>query len=391
MPENFDFDKITDRRGTNSLKWDAVKADLPMWVADMDFETAPAVKDAIRKRTENGIFGYQVIPDAWYDAYMGWWKARHGLDIKKEWLIFSTGVVPALSTSVRKFTHPSEKILVMTPVYNIFFNSIVNNGRRPVECPLIYDKEDHSYSIDWDGLEKCLSDPEVTFMIFCNPQNPSGRIWTLKELARLGKLARDNGVIVFSDEIHCDLTDPGIEYVPFISASKDCRDNCIMAIAPSKTFNIAGLHTAAAVIPEKHLRERFDRALNTDECAEPNTFAIDAAIAAFTEGGEWLDSLRKYIAENKRTVYDYIESSIEGLSVVKGPATYLVWIDISSVSDNSAVFCRALRKETGLMLSDGTIYGKGGERFVRMNLATQKSRVMDGLKRLERFVSKHCY
>ena len=215
----YDFDRITDRRHTDSLKWDVAANELPMWVADMDFETAPAIKEAIEARAAHGIYGYTILPDAWYDAYIGWWQNRHGFTMERDWLIFCTGVVPAISSIVRKLTTPAEKVLVMTPVYNIFFNSIRNNGREILECPLHFDGQ--SYSVDLAELEQKLADPQTTLMLLCNPHNPIGKIWDRETLAAIGTLCRRHHVTVVADEIHCDLTTPGCDYVPFASVSED--------------------------------------------------------------------------------------------------------------------------------------------------------------------------
>ena len=294
----YDFDTPINRRNTNSLKWDIAENELPMWVADMDFKAAPEIQAAIEQRVAHGVFGYSVIPDEWNQAYIGWWQRRHGLTAEKDWLIFCTGVVPAISSIVRKLTTPAEKVLIQTPVYNIFFNSILNNGREVLENSLKYSGGE--YEIDFDDLEKKLSDPQVSLMILCNPHNPVGKIWDKDTLEKIGELCYKHNVVVISDEIHCDLTDPGKEYIPFASVSEKCRNNSITCVAPTKAFNIAGLQTAAVIVPNPALRHKVWRALNTDEVAEPNAFAVQAAIAAFTKGEEWLDELRQYIFENKK-------------------------------------------------------------------------------------------
>lgn len=291
----YDFDTVVDRRNTGSLKWDVAENELPMWVADMDFKTAPQIIDAISERVSHGVFGYSIIPDEWNDAYISWWDRRHGLKIERDSLIFCTGVVPAISSTVRKLTTPGENVLIMTPVYNIFFNSIFNNGVNVQESPLGY--ENGRYFVDYDRLEHDLSNPQTSLMIFCNPHNPCGIIWTKDELAKIGALCRKYNVTVISDEIHCDITAPGKSYVPFAAASEDCADISITCIAPTKCFNMAGLQTAAVMVPNKFLRHKVWRALNTDEVAEPNAFAITAAVAAFTKGEPWLEELRKYLWE----------------------------------------------------------------------------------------------
>ena len=383
--DRYDFNTIINRRGTDSLKWDVAENELPMWVADMDFQTAPAITQAIAKRLEHGIFGYSNLTDEWYQAYQNWWGSRHGLAIEKDWLIFSTGVIPSMSSIVRKLTTPNEKVIIQTPVYNIFFNSIVNNGCRPLESPLKYDNG--VYSMDFEDLESKMADPQASLMILCNPHNPVSKIWDKASLARVGELAKKYGVVVVSDEIHCDITAPGTEYVPFASVSEACRDNSITLIAPTKAFNIAGLQTSAVMVPNPFLRHKVWRALNTDEVAEPNSFAQVVTIAAFNEGEQWLDDMRAYVFENRRRVEEFIEAEIPALSVVKGDATYLVWIDISKLGKSSDEFASFIRKETGLYLTDGLEYGEAGRYFLRLNVACPKATLEDGLSRLKKAVN----
>ena len=376
------FDAIVDRRGTGSVKWDIRENELPMWVADMDFRTAPCIRRALEARVAHGVFGYSDIPDAWYEAYRNWWGEHHGLSFSQEDLIFVTGVIPAISTAVRKFTTPAEKIVLQTPVYNHFFSSVVNNGRRVLENPLVY--RNGEFDMDFEDLEEKLSDPLATMMILCNPQNPTGRIWSREHLARVGELCRKHHVLVFSDEIHCDLTAPGHGYIPFASVNETCRMNSITAVAPTKTFNIAGIQSAAVIVPEEGLRQRMNRALNTDEVAEPNAFAVDATVAAFSaEGWEWLTALRKYIAENKERAYSFFRAELPDIHAVSQDATYLMWLDVSRYSDDSAQLQRRIREKTGLWLTEGGIYGGIGNRFLRMNVACPKALLEDGLKRLK--------
>lgn len=378
----YDFDRITDRRNTDSLKWDVAANELPMWVADMDFETAPAIKEAVEARAAHGIYGYTILPDAWYDAYIGWWQNRHGFTMERDWLIFCTGVVPAISSIVRKLTTPAEKVLVMTPVYNIFFNSIRNNGREILECPLHFDGQ--SYSVDLAELEQKLADPQTTLMLLCNPHNPIGKIWDRETLAAIGTLCRRHHVTVVADEIHCDLTTPGCDYVPFASVSEDCRTNSITCLAPTKAFNIAGLQTAAVSVPDPTLRHKVWRGLNTDEVAEPNAFAVTAAIAAFTKGAPWLSELRAYIAENRKVTTAFVEKEIPQIHVVGGDATYLLWLCCNSLRTDSETLAAFIRRETGLYLSAGGAYGGDGDTFLRMNIACPRSTLEDGLERLKK-------
>lgn len=391
----YDFDKQINRRNTNSLKWDVKENELPMWVADMDFETAPEIQAAIRKRAAHGVFGYSTVPEEWYQAYIGWWKRRHNFQMEKDWLIFCTGVVPAISSMVRKLTTPAEKVLVLTPVYNIFFNSIVNNGRQVLESRLKYDGE--AYQVNFEDLEQKLADPQTSMMILCNPHNPVGKLWDRETLERIGELCWKHHVVVVSDEIHCDLTDPGCSYVPFASVSGHCRENCVICIAPTKAFNLAGLQTAAVAVPNPVLRHKVWRGLNTDEVAEPNAFAIDAAIAAFTEGADWLDALREYILENKNTAAKYIREQVPQMEAVPSQATYLLWLHCSRMAGFAAEAAEYIREKTGLYLSAGNQFGAGGGDFLRMNIACPREVLEDSLHRLkegiaayEEFVINRC-
>jgi cystathionine beta-lyase len=297
-------------------------------------------------------------------------------------------VVPAISSAVRKLTTPAENVVVLTPVYNIFFNSIFNNGRNILECPLKYDGTKDvgdRYEIDFEDLEEKLSLPQTTMLIFCNPHNPVGKIWEKETLQKVGELCKKHHVVVLSDEIHCDLTAPGKEYIPFASVSDTCREVSVTCIAPTKAFNIAGLQTAAVVVPDEFLRNKMNRALNTDEVAEPNAFAMTATIAAFTKGEEWLDALREYVQQNKNKVVEYLEHHLPKLKVTSLDVTYLLWIDVSDYTDNSKVLAENLRADTGLYVSEGEEYGGDGRKFIRLNVACPRSRLEDGLERLKTF------
>lgn len=383
----YDFDTPVNRRDTNSLKWDVAENELPMWVADMDFQTAPEIQAAIWKRASHGVFGYSVIPDEWYRAYIGWWKKRHGFAMQKDWLIFSTGVVPTISSVVRKLTTPAENVLIQTPVYNIFFNSILNNGRQVLESSLRY--REGQYTIDFADLEDKLADPQTSLMILCNPHNPVGKIWDRDTLERIGELCWKHHVVVLSDEIHCDLTEPGMEYIPFASVSEKCRQNSITCLAPTKAFNLAGLQTSAVMIPNASLRHKVWRALNTDEVAEPNAFAVDATIAAFEKSGDWLDELREYIFENKKRTEEFVREHIPQIRVVPSHATYLLWLDCSRMQGTAAEAARHIRETTGLYLSEGSQYGSSGESFLRLNVACSRSALEDGLKRLQKGIQSY--
>lgn len=381
------FDTVLNRRGTNSLKWDVPKNELPLWVADMDFATAPAIVNALKNRMECEAFGYSVIPEEWNKAYVGWWKRRYGYEMEDDSLIFCTGVVPAISSIVRKVTTPAENVVILTPVYNIFFNSIVNNGRNVLQCPLA--NENGTFCIDWERFEADLANPQTSLLIFCNPHNPVGRIWSKEEIARVGELCKKHGVTVISDEIHCDITKPSKRYIPFASVSETCKEICITCIAPTKTFNIAGLQTAAVAVANPTLRHKVWRGLNTDEVAEPNVFAIQAAIAAYNEGEPWLDELLKYIQGNREIVTDFMAKEIPQIKLIESEATYLLWLDCRDYCKkrgiNSEELEADIRKNAQVFISKGSIYGDAGEGFLRMNIACPKATLQEALKRLKEY------
>ncbi len=377
----YDFSKLTNRLQTNSLKWDVKENELPMWVADMDFETAPEIKEALLKRVEHGIFGYNIVSDEYFESIQHWWLTRHHFQLEKEWLMFCTGVVPAISSIVRKVTTVGENVLIQSPVYNIFYNSILNNGRHVLSSDLVYDGKE--YHIDFEDLEAKLSLPQTTLMILCNPHNPIGKIWDYDTLKRIGELCAKHHVIVLSDEIHCDITAPNKQYIPFSSVNQINKNISITCIAPTKAFNIAGLQTACISVPDPVLRHKVNRAINTDEVAEPNSFAITATIAAFNHGEEWLDELREYIENNKKIAMKYIENNIPELYVVPSEATYLLWIDCSRVCKDSVELVDYIRQKTGLYVSDGYEYGENGKTFIRMNVACMQERVEIGLNYLK--------
>lgn len=369
------------------MKWDVAQNELPMWVADMDFRTAPEIHEAIQLRVKQDAFGYTIVPDAWYQAYIRWWEKRHHFTIQKEWMLFCTGVVAAISSMVRRLTAVGENVVILTPVYNIFVNSIVNNGRHLLECPLRYDGT--GYDIDYEDLEKKLSHPETTLLIFCNPHNTIGKVWDKESMARIGALCRKHHVTVISNEIHCDLTMPGVEYTPFATASDICREISVTCIAPTKTFNLAGLQTSAIVVPNEALRQKVCRGINNYEVAEPNAFAVTAAIAAFEKGEPWLLALREYLSANRLYVKNFLEKELPQLTLVLGEATYLLWIDCHGLKDSRERFADFLRRDTGLYITDGAEYGGNGAGFIRINIACPLCVVEDGMERLRKGVSDY--
>ncbi|MDA3080138.1 MULTISPECIES: MalY/PatB family protein [unclassified Campylobacter] len=404
----FNFDEIIDRRNLNSLKWAVGKDELPMWVADMDFRAAPCILEALQEVVGHGIFGYSEISTQWALAYQNWWQKRHGFRIEEHWLIFCTGIVPALSSLVRKLTTPNENVLVQSPVYNCFFSSIKNNGVKAFCNELVY--ENGQYHINWEDFENKLADPQTTLFILCNPHNPIGKIWSRDELAKMGELCAKHGVTVISDEIHCDLCEPGFAYTPFANISETNANISISCISPTKAFNIAGLNSAAVFAKNKFLRHKAWRAFNTDEIAEPNAFAVAATVAAFEKGEEWLDELRIYLSENKKIVREFLSENLPYIRALPCDATYLMWLDCSNLINssgeipiatsenlkiphfaefkNSTELANFIRSKSGLYLSSGEIYGAGGEKFLRLNIATPRANLLDGLERLKNALSK---
>lgn len=346
----------------------------------MDFATAPCVSEALIKRASHPIYGYSIVPSSFYEAYVDWWRRRHGFTMQPEWIHFCTGVVPAISSIVKRVTNVGDNVAVMTPAYDIFFHSIENFGRHVLECPLFYDGK---YSIDFHSLEKVLSDPLTTLLILCNPHNPTGNVWTASELKKVGALCDKYGVTVISDEIHCDIVQ-GKKYTPFALAT---GGNGITCISASKVFNIAGLQAAAVVVPDPVLRNKVVRGLNSDEVAEPNCFAVVASEAALRHGEQWLIELNAYIAENKQIAASEIDK-IDGLRAVESHASYLVWIDCSRLGIHSDELGGLIRSKSGLFLSTGSKYRGNGEFFLRMNVACPKSRLYDGLNRLKRSIEE---
>lgn len=377
---NYDFTTVINRRHTDSVKWNVKDSELPMSIADMDFKTAPEIVLAVREKLELGAFGYEEAGVDYFNAVSHWYQLEHGADADPGWMIFATGVVPPISSIVRRVYHIGDNVLVQEPVYNIFYNSIENNGRHVLSNDLIY--SNGKYEINWQDLEESLANPLTTLMIFCNPHNPTGIIWKKSEVERIASLCQENNVILLSDEIHGDLVRNNVKYTPAFSVAKTLRGNVISLVSPSKTFNVAALHAATVIIPDNNLRDIINRGLNSDELAEPNLLAIPATIAAYTEGFNWLHELLAVIDNNFAYVEKKITSQLENVKIVSGPATYLMWLDVSKITHDSYRLAAYLRKETGLIVSAGRIYRGNGNEFLRINLASPKSIVEDGISRL---------
>ena len=383
------FDEIIPRRGTNSYKWDTTKEEnvLPMWVADMDFRAAPVIVEALRRRVEHGIFGYASVPDTYYEAIINWFDRRHAWQIEKEWIIYTTGVVPALSAIIKALTSPQDKVLVQTPVYNCFFSSIRNNGCEVITNPLIY--RDGTYQIDFSDLEKKSADPSVKLLLLCNPHNPVGRVWTKRELNRIGEICLRNDVWVIADEIHCELVYPGYIYTPFASISPEFLMRSVTCVSPSKAFNLAGLQIANIVCANADLRIKIDNAININEVCDVNPFGIEALIAAYNEGKEWLEELKYYLWINYNYLKAYFSENLPQFPVTMLEGTYLVWVDCSVLKRSSIEIVHTLLAEEKLQVNNGSLYGKNGEGFIRINIAFHRQVMIEGLNRLKRVLISH--
>ena len=376
----YDFNKLSDRRNTHSEKWNVKENELPMWVADMDFVTMPEIQEAIINAAKDGSFGYSYCTDEFFKAYQSWWKSRHDIDIDYRNMVFATGVVSALDSLVRTLTKENDNVMILSPVYNNFFTVVVSNQRNLIVSNLIYENDD--FFINYEDVEEKIKKNNVKLFIFCNPHNPIGKIWKKEEIQKLYNILHKYGVQMISDEIHCDIVDPGCKYVPALSIA----DDIITCIAPSKVFNLAGLHSAVTVVNNPEIRERVQKAFYHDDIGEPNYFCVPATITAYTKGADYVDQLNEYLLVNKQYVKDFLKENLPQVKLVSGQATYLLWLDISYYGLPSDEFAKKLREETGLYINDGLHYGPNGDKFIRVNIATSLDNVKDGMSRLYIFL-----
>lgn len=381
----YDFSRPTDRRGTDSYKWDsAPEADIiPLWVADMDFETFPGITEALQRRVAHGIFGYTRVPEAYYEAVCSWFGKHHGWHISREDIIYTSGVVPAVSAVIKALTLPGDQVIVQGPVYNCFFSSIRNNGCEMVSNSLIYNKEELRYEIDFDDLERKLKHERARLMLLCNPHNPGGRVWTRDELTRVAELCRKYGVRVVSDEIHCELTLYDNEYVPFGSLPDELSRGSITCCSPSKAFNTAGLQIANIVCRDAEVRNRIDRAININEVCDVNPFGVIALQAAYSdEGYEWLTQLRAYISANYDLLLERFARELPKCKVMRMEGTYLAWIDCSELHISSDEIEEMLMHENKVWVNAGSMYGAEGAAFIRINMACTSELLNEGITRI---------
>ena len=387
----YDFDELVERRGTNCVKWDerpqvgerssgmSPSADvIPLWVADMDFRVAPAIQKALQQRVEHGVFGYNIVPESYYEAVISWFRRRHQWEIRRQWILYTTAVVPAMSCVIKALTMPGEKVLILSPAYNCFFSSIRNNGCEVLESPL--KPVGDSFEVDFIDFEAKCADEKTTVFLLCNPHNPSGRVWTREELQRMYDICHQHGVKVVSDEIHCELIMPGYKFVPLGTVT----DDCVVMNSPSKNFNTAGLQIANIICSHPSWRRRIDRAININEVCDVNPFGIVALQAAYNESEDWLDELNQYLWGNYTFLRDFIGENIPQWKVCRLEGTYLPWVDISAMGISEQTLCDRLLDEAHVWVNPGTMYGsKTGEGFVRFNIATQRSRLVEALQRIK--------
>ena len=382
----YNFDEIIPRRNTGSVKWDHCAPEaIPMWVADMDFKAAPEILEALQKRLDHGVFGYQLVPDEYYEAIDNWFSRRHGWSgLTRETIVPTTGVIAAYSAAIKAMTVPGDKVIVMTPCYNAFFPAIRNNKCVQLDNPLRY--ENGLWSIDFKDFEaKCK---EARVLLLCNPHNPVGRVWTREELLQVGEICLKHNVFVISDEIHCELTYPGHDYTPWATLPEDMVRNSVSCISPTKAFNIAGIQIANIFAKDPAILAKMDRAINDNECCDVNVFGVAALMAAYNHGEAWLDQLREYLLDNARTIYCFLEDHLPQVVASPLEGTYLMWLDFRAlVGDAKGVSERLanhLENNCGVKLSTGTIYGPVAEGWERLNIACPRKVLLEGLSRIEK-------
>lgn len=377
MPQ-YDFDKIINRIGTNCYKWDSWdsspkdgKEPIALWVADMDFETAPCIKEVLKQRIEHGCYGYTYVPDSYYQASIDWFRHRHGWEMKKEWFIYTPGVVPAVSAIIKAMTQAGDKVLMHTPAYNCFFSSIRNNGCVVEEVP-----------VSLDCFEEHCADPKVKVLLLCNPHNPTGHVWRKEELTEMAEICHRHGVFVIADEIHCEFVNPDmdVKYTPFGTVAVD--DYYAVCTSPSKAFNIAGLQIANIIATNRYIRTKIDRAVNINEVCDVNPLGVIALQAAYTpEGEEWLTQLNRYIYDNYNAARKFIEENLPHWKVFPLEGTYLMWVNVEETGMSGDELTKQILEKTNVYINGGSMYGDN--RYIRINLATQRSRLMEALKRVK--------
>lgn len=385
----YDFDEIIDRRDSNSIKWNQSKLDyneddiLPMWVADMDFKVADEILSALKEPISHGIIGYDFIPDSFYSSVIDWIYDKYNWKVEQEWISFISGVVPGINVATKEFTEENDEILIQPPVYHPFYRVAENNNRKIVENPLRLNEG--KYEMDFQDMKDKIT-KKTKLSVLCSPHNPVGRVWTSKELKEFGKICIENGIIIVSDEIHSDLIYKDYNHVPTASISQELAMNTITLMAPSKTFNIPGLFASIAIIPNKDIRDRFNRRLERLELTNANTFSVAGFTAAYNHGKQWLEKALKYIEENADYAVNYINENIKGVNTYKPEGTYLLWLDFNELDKNPEELNALLINKGKIMLNNGEMFGSGGEGFFRLNIGCQRKTLEEGLNRIKRAV-----
>ena len=383
----YDFDELVERRGTGCVKWDEApsKDVIPLWVADMDFRAAPAILEAVKKRAEHGVFGYTVVEEDYYLAIISWFQRRHNWRIRREEILYTTGVVPAMSVAIKALTMPGEKVLILSPDYNCFFSSVRNNGCEVLETALRRTEKNGeiTFEVDWEDFEQKCADEKTTVFLLCNPHNPCGRVWTADELQQMNDICLKHHVKVVSDEIHCELVMPGYRFQPFAAVSEACRQNSVILNSPSKSFNIAGLQAANIICAQPEWRRRLDRAININEVCDLNPFGPVALVAAYNESEDWIDALCQYLWGNYEALCTFAAEHLPQWKVCRLEGTYLPWVDITATGTSSQAYADRLLNEAKVWVNPGTMYGaQSGEGYIRLNIACPRSRLLEALKRI---------
>lgn len=385
--KKYNFDEIVPREGTNSIKYDALerffgsKDVLPLWVADMDFKTPDFIVDAIKKRAEHEIFGYTFRADSYYNSIIGWMKRRHNWDIQKEWISFSPGVVAGLTFGIEAFSKPGDSVIVQPPVYFPFFDCVKGTKRKLIENPLKI--ENGRYTFDFEDL-KAKIDKKTKLLLLCNPQNPGGTVFSKEELTELATICLENKIMVISDEIHSDLIFNGHKHIPFASLSDEIAQNCMVSMAPSKTFNVAGFSSSIVIIPNKTKFARYERAIGVAHLYMGNIFGSVAMEAAYTHGDEWLDQMMVYLQENYKLLENFFKTKLPRVKVMNPEATYLIWLDFREYGMKNAELMKFTLERAKVGLNDGGRFGTGGDGWLRINIGCPRSVLAEALERLEK-------
>lgn len=377
----YDFDEIIERRGTGCVKWDeSEEGVIPLWVADMDFAVAPAIQEAVRQRAQHPIYAYTLVGDEYYDAIISWFQRRHGWTIAREHILYTTGVVPAISCTLQALAMAGEKVVILSPDYNCFFSSIRNSGCEVSECVLQFSRSNNRFEIDWDDFEERCADEKATIFLLCNPHNPTGRVWHRDELQLMSDICRRHHVTIVSDEIHCELIMPGNTFVPMATVD----DDAIILNSSSKSFNTAGLQIANIICTDSEKRRRIERAININEVCDVNPFAPLALIAAYNDSEAWVDELNQYLWGNYTALCDFVTQHIPSWTVMPLEGTYLVWVKIKDCND-IATYSKDILEKAKVWVNPGTMYGpQSGEGYLRINIACPRSLLLEALSHIAR-------